>query len=53
MFRRPDKAGTIATGQDLVEVLLGNIRLPAAVTAVLKETGTVGAATAVAAYLFS
>ena len=46
-------AATIATGQELVEMLQGKKEFPRAVTEVVKKTGTAGAATAVAAYLFS
>ena len=46
-------AATIATGQELIEMLQGNREFPEAVTEVVKRTGTAGAATAVAAYLFS
>ena len=44
---------TIATGQELVEMLHGNKEFPEAVTEVVKKTGTASAATAIAAYLFS
>ena len=46
-------AATIATGQELVEMLQGKREFPEAVTNVAKKTSTAGAATAIAAYLFS
>jgi len=46
-------AATIATGQELVEMLQGRKEFPEAAKAAVKKTGTAGAATAIAAYLFS
>ena len=46
-------AATIATGQELLEMLHGKREFPEAVTEVVKKTGTAGAATAITAYLFS
>ena len=45
-------AATIATGQEVLEMLHGRREFPEAVTEVIKRTGTAGAATAIAAYLF-
>lgn len=44
---------TIATGQELLEMLQGKKEFPEAVQSALKTTGTTAAATAVTAYLFS
>ena len=46
-------AAAISTGQELLEMLRGDRQFPEAVTEVVKKTGTAGAATALAAYLFS
>ena len=46
-------AVTIATGQELVEVLQGRKEFPEAVRESIKKSGTAGAATAIAAYFFS
>lgn len=46
-------AATVATGQELIEMLQGRRAFPEAVAAVVRKTGTAGAATAIAAYLFS
>ena len=46
-------AATVATGQELLEMLHGKREFPEAVTEVVKKTGTAGAATAITAYLFS
>jgi hypothetical protein len=46
-------AAAISTGQELLEMLRGDREFPEAVTEVVKKTGTAGAATALAAYLFS
>jgi len=46
-------AATIATGQELLEMLHGKREFPEAVKEVVRKTGTTGAATAIAAYLFS
>ena len=46
-------AATVATGQELVEMLQGRREFPKAVGEVVKKAGTAGAATAIAVYLFS
>lgn len=46
-------AATIATGQELVEMLQGKKEFPDAVKETITKSGTAGAATAIAAYLFS
>jgi hypothetical protein len=46
-------AMTIATGQELLEMLQGKKEFPEAVQSALKSTGTATAATAVTAYLFN
>jgi hypothetical protein len=46
-------AAAISTGRELLEMLRGDREFPESVTEVVKRTGTAGAATALAAYLFS
>lgn len=46
-------AATVATGQELVEMLQGKKEFPDAVKETIKKSGTAGVATAIAAYLFS
>ncbi len=46
-------AMTVATGQELLEMLQGQKEFPEAVQSVLKSTGAATAATAVTAYLFN
>ena len=46
-------AATIATGQELIEMLQGRKEFPEAAMTAVKKVGNAGAATAIAAYLFS
>ena len=46
-------AATVAAGQELVKMLQGEKEFPDVVKETIKKSGTAGAATAIAAYLFS